>query len=478
MLNWDSFRYKQQMEDKCLIEFEKATFRLFTRKVFEHTSLKITAGEHLAILGNNASGKTTFAKALTAAIPSIKGKASFHIPYTKIAYVSFSSSLKLTNNADDAYLQQRWQSFDVETAPLVKDFFWPKQMISEETKRLLKEFKAIDLLEKRNIQLSNGELRKIELVKALSSQPALMVLDNAFVGLDVGSRAVLRAVLKQAGRSCTLILIALEDTEIPDFISRKVYCKDMQLVDKADMCEAVSAGMIPSNLFQLKPLALENIVALHNVNIAYGKHIILHSINWRIKPKEHWALIGPNGSGKSTILSLLVGDNPQAYAEHIYLFGKHKGSGETIWDIKRKIGFISPELHQFSPKHHLIREILIDDMLWLYPGTNRREVLEKAKGWLKWFGLNIRLEGRFGAISSGEQRLLLFIRSLIYPFSLFIADEPCQGLDEQNIQKVRAVFKYLAEESEVPSIFVTHKQTELPETTTLVFDLREENRQS
>ena len=463
------------MISKTLIEFESATFRLFTKEVFKETDLTIRAGEHTAIVGRNASGKTTLAKALIARVPSMKGQAYFHLPYDKIVFVNFQSSLKLANNTDDAYLQQRWQSFDTETAPLVKDFFWSNQEIDEYTLQLLKQFSALPLLEKRNIQLSNGELRKIELIKALSKRPELIIIDNAFVGLDVASREILRQVLIGISQDCTLIVTTLLEEEVPTFITGRIYCEDMEVVDELASLEVETANL-PPNLIRPNSPNLPSLVELRDVNIAYGKYEILKAIKWNILAAEHWALVGPNGSGKSTLLSLLVADNPQAYAEEIYLFGKKRGKGETIWDIKRSMGFISPELHQFTPKMRLIRQVLISDIIWLYPGIDRAKVKANIQIWLDFFDLKLDLEARFGSISSGEQRLILFIRTLLYPFDLLIADEPCQGLDAINIEKVRAVFTYLAKHTTTSSIFVTHQRSELPETTDKMFDLKKENK--
>src|SRR5688572_13384763 len=86
---------------------------------------------------------------------------------------------------------------------------------------------------------------------------------------------------------------------------------------------------------------------MKKVSVQYGDKIILDEVNWKVMKGERWLLSGPNGAGKSTLLSLITADNPKAYANSIFLFGKKRGSGESIWDIKKKIGFISPELHLF-----------------------------------------------------------------------------------------------------------------------------------
>ncbi|RMG19978.1 MAG: ATP-binding cassette domain-containing protein, partial [Bacteroidetes bacterium] len=367
------------------------------------------------------------------------------------------------------YLQQRWQSFDAETAPLVRHAFWPGQELTPYTLDLLKEFDALHLLGKRNIQLSNGELRKIELIRCLGKKPRLLVIDNAFVGLDAASRELLMQLLEQVASQCTLVLLALPQDELPAVIQRRLYCRQMRLVPALDT-PALKAGPLPLSFAGRGGEG--ELVKLQQVHVAYGDTQIFENLNWTIRAGEHWALLGPNGSGKSTLLSLIVADKPQAYARDIYLFGRRKGSGESIWDLKRKMAYISPELHQFLPRQRPVAQVLVDDLAWLYPGIDRQEVARNARRWMQWFGLHISGQRPFGSLSSGEQRLLLFIRVLLYPFELLIADEPCQGLDEAHIQLLRQVFHHLARHSRIATVFVTHRQEELPETTTLLFDMQ------
>lgn len=99
-------------------------------------------------------------------------------------------------------------------------------------------------------------------------------------------------------------------------------------------------------------------IRMENVTIQYNNNIILNNINWQVNPGECWQIKGHNGAGKSTLLSLINGDNPQAYAQQIYLFGKKRGSGESIWDIKKKIGFVSPELYNFLIVIRLLNKLL------------------------------------------------------------------------------------------------------------------------
>ena len=90
----------------------------------------------------------------------------------------------------------------------------------------------------------------------------------------------------------------------------------------------------------------EEVVKLNKVSIRYGDRTILKELDWTVRRGEKWALSGENGAGKSTLLSLVCADNPQSYACDISLFGRKRGTGESIWEIKKHIGYVSPEMHR------------------------------------------------------------------------------------------------------------------------------------
>src|SRR5204863_3517662 len=88
------------------------------------------------------------------------------------------------------------------------------------------------------------------------------------------------------------------------------------------------------------------IIELRNVTVAYERPI-LRDVTWTVRAGERWAVLGPNGSGKTTLLSLLCGDHPQAFSNDVRLFGRRRGTGERIWDVKRPVGLTSPEFHLY-----------------------------------------------------------------------------------------------------------------------------------
>jgi molybdate transport system ATP-binding protein len=207
-----------------------------------------------------------------------------------------------------------------------------------------------------------------------------------------------------------------------------------------------------------------SVIELRDIHIGYGKRTILKNLNWTVKQGEKWALLGPNGSGKSTLLSLVCADNPQSYANDIRLFGRKRGSGESIWDIKKNIGYVSPEMHNYYLKNLPCIDIVgsgLFDTIGLYRRCTK-EQLENCEKWMERFGILHLRDVSFLKVSSGEQRLCLLARAFVKEPSMIILDEPLHGLDYSNKQKARKIIEKYCDDSSKSLIYVTHYTHEIP----------------
>ena len=206
------------------------------------------------------------------------------------------------------------------------------------------------------------------------------------------------------------------------------------------------------------------VVGLNDVTVSYGNHTILSHVNWTIRQGERWALSGKNGSGKSTLLSLVNADNPQAYASDITLFGHQRGSGETIWEIKRHIGYVSPEMHRSYQRNIPAINIIasgLKDTIGLYIHVNEKEK-EQCRWWMRIFGIEHLSDRPFLQLSSGEQRMVLLARAFVKDPELLILDEPFHGLDDYNQQLAKDIICSFCERPHKTLILVTHYKAELP----------------
>jgi molybdate transport system ATP-binding protein len=216
----------------------------------------------------------------------------------------------------------------------------------------------------------------------------------------------------------------------------------------------------------------EVFVDMKNTTIKYGDTPVLEDLHWAMKRGENWAIVGPNGAGKTTLLSLIIGDNPQAYANEIYLFGKRKGSGESIWDIKRRIGVVSSELQIHYRKRMKARDVVLSgffDSIGLYRECSA-EQLAAAEQWIKLLGIAYGSEW-YDQLSYGQRRMVLLARSTVKSPTLLILDEPCQGLDRANRGIILDLIDHIGRETKTHVLYATPHQDDIPSCITHVLKL-------
>ena len=225
----------------------------------------------------------------------------------------------------------------------------------------------------------------------------------------------------------------------------------------------------------LRPLdPFETAVKMEKVQIKYGSKTILSDFSWKVNRGERWAIKGPNGAGKSTLISLITADNPQAYSQNITLFDRKRGTGESIWDIKRKIGYLSPELHLYFKEGGLCFSVVASG-LFDTQGLFKRmseEQIKQVNHWMEVMGIAHLKERSFLQISGGEQRMVLITRALVKNPELLILDEPCQGLDRVQTEHLKSVLDYLAANSDMTLLYVSHYDRDIPSCVNQVLELK------
>ncbi|MEO8823681.1 MAG: ATP-binding cassette domain-containing protein, partial [Ginsengibacter sp.] len=408
--------------------------------VLEGISFSLQSNEHLAILGNSESGKTTLAKALAGKI-HFDGKVYINSgditeTHTRIQLIEQRYSFKNLSGTSDFYYQQRYNSFDSNDAPTVYE---------ELLKALPKDSKATmptgsqaniidftlailgieDLKNSPLIQLSSGEHKRFQLAKALVNPPQVLILDTPYTGLDVAGVRELNKLLNKISNQGTQIILIPGTFEVPEFITHIGSLKNKTLAwlgDKKDFDAEESKNSSDKINYNTKLLPLsdqsfhfESIVEMKNIHLNYGTHTIFTSLSWKINEGEKWLLKGRNGSGKSSLLSMITGDHPQAYANEIYLFGKRRGSGESIWDIKQKTGFISPELHAYFDKNVSCFDAIgsgFFDTIGLFRklSTSQYHIILQ---WLDFLQISHVSTKPLHSISASLQRMILLARALV-----------------------------------------------------------------
>ena len=197
---------------------------------------------------------------------------------------------------------------------------------------------------------------------------------------------------------------------------------------------------------------------MQNVRVSYDDKVILNNFDWTVRQGENWKILGPNGAGKSTLLSLISGDHLQAYANQIRVFGSPRGEGESIWELKQKIGTVTAELQVGYRQPSSALKVVLSgffDSIGLYRHASGEQKAIASK-WLQTLNLEYLAENDFLKLSYGQQRMILIARAMVKSPSLLILDEPCQGLDPHNRNQILKVIDLIGSGTPTQILFVTH----------------------
>ena len=387
------------------------------------------------------------------------------------------------------FFQQRFISLHDEEAPLVRhlllkkkfflqtdryidDMAWPET----DPDKLEEALKIADLtdevLERKLLSLSNGELRRVLLARMWMEKPEWVYFNDLFGGLDPEYRRHLAASVVQLSKRDGLkvaVRLAREDELLPE-IPAFVYANKTFTPYAGELPTEVAAPKYSKK--ELKGYEIVNLgtpdtsdpeilFELKNVNVRFGETDVLKNLNWTVRKGEHWAVMGENGAGKSTLLGMLTADHPQIYNNEITLLGERPGHGLNIWDHKAKLGFFSPELALQYREDLSLSEVLCtgftanlckaDNTTW--------EERAKAKEWLNYLGFE-DVNARYRDLSPIDKRVVLMARAAIRPPKVLLLDEPTQGLKGEYRDKIFSLLQLLSKETTI--ILVSHYEEEWP----------------
>ena len=505
------------------LQLRSATFRLGERLVFERTTWTLLRNEQWAIVGPNGAGKSLFADALRGQLPLVGGELRFHFRppaglnhEEAIGHVAFEDR---RHELHHTVVQSRWNSLEEESTLRVSDFLSYERVMEinpfeveplgygvrrraafeRRRRQAVEVLRVTPFLAHSLLSLSNGEMQRVQLARALSRPSRLLILDEPFAGLDTQTRRHFRAVLEHLmATALRVLLLTTRPEDLPRQVNHLLRIEDCRVVYSGPRRRgpdesaapppgprrggatgatqrAGSTTASPSRVSQNPaPRAANNeLVRLRNVTLRYGETTLLENINWTIRAGESWALLGPNGSGKTTLLSLLTGDNPQAYVNDVVLFGKRRGEGEPVWRTKQRIGWVSPELHlhfdDAAPCLDVVASGFRDTVGLFEPPT--RPQRRAALALLAQFRLSQYVTTPLFALSVGLQRMVLLSRALVKKPALLILDEPCQSLDAPHRMLFIEAVDRLLRAGGVTAIYVTHRRDEIPPSINRVFRL-------
>ena len=461
-----------------MLQIENTIYKISDFRVFTIESLMINAGDIVAFVGRNGSGKSILAKALAGDQTILSGKVINR--FKSIAHISFEYLQKIIddewkrNNTD--MLSDKEDDTGLTTSEIIQEYNQDQTLCEN----LALQFGIAHLLNRRFKYLSTGETRKTLICCTLMSKPELLILDEPFDGLDVASRANLAEILSQLSKqNITIVMVLNRFNEIPLFvkyIGLLANCQLLKYGTKDTILDDVAVKQLanlehlsnftlpdPDEISVPLPNDLDRII-LNNGFVQYDGKAIINGLSWQVRANENWQIIGPNGAGKSTLLSLITGDHPQGYSNDLTLFGRKRGSGETIWDIKRHIGYVSSSFHLDYRISLSVENVLASgyfDSIGLYQAPSDKQ-LKLVKQWLQLLDLTELAEKPFQSLSWGLQRLVLIARALVKHPTLLILDEPLQGLDYLNRELVKSWIDNLIDRGNTQLLFVSHHTEDAP----------------
>ncbi|RJX66193.1 molybdate ABC transporter ATP-binding protein ModF [Vibrio sinensis] len=390
----------------------------------------------------------------------------------RIAQVSLEEQQRLLerelNNDDTDFLDR------IDTGSRVEALIQEQSNDYQLTEKLLTE---LDLLHLRNSGfrvLSTGETRRVILARALASDPDFLVLDNPFTGLDTAHRQTLALYLHKLSQSLQMLVCFSREEDLPEWIEHIALFERgkldsildkrrwdshpviKQIKQQADQQSEEMLSLVRRHTY-LSPFD-DPLFSLTDGHVAYTDKTIFTAVDWEIKKGEHWQISGPNGCGKSTLLGLIFGDHPQCYSNNIQIFGRQRGSGETIWEIKKHIGMVSSALHLQYRVNCCALDVILSgfyDSIGIYQQPTKDEI-NIARDWLKILHMQDYAKTSFKQLEYGQQRLLLIARAIVKRPTLLILDEPYQGLDYLGRRLVKNALELIAREQLCQLLYVSH----------------------
>jgi molybdate transport system ATP-binding protein len=473
---------------KSMIRLQDITLRVRDRFLFAGTSWEIREGENWAVIGPNGAGKSSLVGALAGEVPVVGGRITRTNELQmagKIGYLSFERHREVIA-AEEARDEFRFFSGrltnGLTTRKLLAGACRTGEIDSPDIKHLAGKLGIHGLLQRRVRNLSTGEIRMVLVARELLKKPRLLILDEPFRGLDENADRRLAGLIDEMMQERIQVVLVTHHLEkIGPHITHLLAVKSGQVFFQGPRRQ----GLDPEPIRKLYAVSSEKVAAppsrgtptlvdlpsesepvwieMKDVCIRYGDQPVLENLNWRVCRHENWLITGPNGAGKTTLLRLVTADHPQAYANEIFLFGRRRGSGESIWEIKNRIGMISSEFQIRYRKPIPAFDVVLSglfDSVGLYRNATS-EQRELALCWMQTLRIADKSDRLFHTLSQGEQRMVLLTRAMIKSPLLLILDEPCQGLDPQARKRLLELIDWIGHQPNTQLLYVTHHPAEM-----------------
>lgn len=465
-----------------LIHVENAICRVSRNRILRVPRFGIGPGQHCCVFGGNGAGKSLLGMLVRGAL--VSGRSHVHYaegfdPARDIRVISFAEQRRLLE-LDDRHDISEYSASAADSGTTVAALVLENRRPDERYRQLLVSL-DIASLESRGIRfLSSGQLRRASIARALYQSPRLLILDEPLESIDHDSRRRIRETLSQwAGPGNASLLLCRRERDILPFMTHLAVMDQLTLLEQGGF-DRVRRGRafneiarrsigLPESLPAPPPGrrpepfdADAPLIELRDVEASWGENTVFRGVTWTLDSDRHAWIRGPNGCGKSTLLNLISGQNHKAYGQHVRLFGRRRGSGESVWDIKARFGVVSNELHNAYIRGWRVLEVVVSglyDSIGLYDDSGGSE-REAALQWLEALSLRELAGDGYHELSFGQQRLVLLARAMIKHPLVLVLDEPCVGLDDHYRRLIPALVDRIAARTPTRVLYVSHAGAE------------------
>lgn len=451
----------------CTVRLNKVSVKSDDRLLLSGVSLTIRKHQFWTVIGANGSGKSTLARLLCGRIRPSAGTIERPPRVESVTFEDVTAILDHERDIDDSNC---CGGFDRGTTTAAFIFSHPTDP-GPESSGIIETFGLSGLLDRGLKFLSTGEMRKALICRALVKAPRLLILDEPFDGLDAGARESLSDLITRITETGTQVVLLLNRlTEIPAATThiavleggRLVRAEETRALPNNSEYRETAAVQTPSVPPETRPdgkrHSNSSLVEMRHVNVRYRDTAILSDLCWEVRAGEQWMISGPNGSGKTTLLNLITGDNTQVYSNDVKLFGQQRGSGESVWEVKRRIGHISTAFQRdYRVGTTVIGAVLSGffDSIGLYRRHSGSHI-DIARRWLRLLKLEDQEKDPFQRLSFGQKRLVLLARAMVKQPQLLILDEPFQGLDDDNRRTFLKLCQQIGTNGHTHLLYATH----------------------
>lgn len=443
-------------------------------RILRDLDFAIMPGRHLGVVGANGSGKSTLLALLAGRRWPAPGRGSrvydFGAGPERDAVTARERVALLGHELQDAYAARGWnyRARDVVHSGLTRTDV-PLRRRSAASQRqadaLLAGMGLGDLAERRFLELSRGEQRRVLIARSLAFEPAMLLLDEPAGGLDASSRAALEETLALAAGRTTLVAAGHGIEELPRVVTNVARLEGGRLLSgdapprtepaaAADQFRAVDAPLEagagraddgPAGAAGSTSLAERNrpgqdqrMIALEAASVWLGGREILHALDWELRRGEHWLVEGENGAGKSTLLKLLHGELRPARGGSISWPGL--GDPRDVWTLRRRIALVSAEL---QARYRLPTRVFDAVGSGFHSSIGLTRPLTAAQRehigtLLDAFELETLSRRLLSTLSYGQRHRALIARTLVTGPAIVLLDEPWEGLDSATRELVAA----------------------------------------